>query len=1089
MPNTITGGAGSDTLNGLSGDNLISGGDGADKLNGGASLDTLDGGAGSDTISGNSGDDLLVFDARTPAGTLDVYDGGSGKDTLKLVLTFDQWFSASVQAELASHLNFVLVNTQWRTLEANNTEFSFTSLGVGLRTSKIEYLKVVAGGVDVGDATDEAVTLAADSATVTENTSGVSMNVLANDLVPDMVKTLTFTQPGNYPAKGGVILEGGPFVAGSTAAWLKYTPVAGAWGFLAAGATATETFNYTVVDADGDTDTKSVIVNITGVNDGPVAVADTAAGGENQTLTIDVLANDTDADDGHVFTLLSGAAPAGKGSASVVAGKLVFDPGTAFDHLKAGATEVVTLNYQMKDDQGATSSSTVAVTITGVNDGPVAIADTAAGGENQTLTIDVLANDTDVDDDHVFTLLNGSAPAGKGSVSVAANQLVFDPGTDFDHLKAGATEVVTLNYQMKDDQGATSSSTVSVTVTGVNDGPVAVADAGSATEAGTAAGSDATGDVLANDTDVDVADTKTVSLVKFGGVTGVVGSELSGAYGKLTLDADGSYGYVVDNANPAVDALRLPTDTLVEVFTYRVKDGSGAESEATLTITIHGANDAAVFTSGATGGVAENAPISTVVYDAAVTDVDGLAPVFSLSGADAGLFDINASTGEVTFKVSPNFEAPGDVGGNNVYDIDVKAFDGQATTTRSVAITVSNVNEAPSITSNGGGATAGVSVAENTSAVTTVTATDPDAATTLTYSIIGGVDQAKFSIDPNTGALAFVAPPNFEAPTDSGLDNTYEVQVKASDGALDDVQTITVTVTDLQENAAPTAVADTVIMSAGTNPAIFLASALLANDTDPELDALQVVGAAGSGVSFNAGTGLITLTDPTITSFTYQMKDATHAAVTGTVTVQKVTIGSGNTNDTVNISGFTYAASYIDAANGADSVTGGGGVNWFLGGSGADVMVGSGANDTLSGEQDNDRLTGNAGADNLLGGAGADTLTGGAGDDLLRGDNGTDRFVFTSLGDGADTIQDFALSTTSQPDRIDLSAIDAVPGGADNAFAFVAVQNAGTVANSVTWQITGGVTLVRIDTDGVAGAELTITLAGAPSLTSADFIL
>jgi Ca2+-binding RTX toxin-like protein len=293
----------------------------------------------------------------------------------------------------------------------------------------------------------------------------------------------------------------------------------------------------------------------------------------------------------------------------------------------------------------------------------------------------------------------------------------------------------------------------------------------------------------------------------------------------------------------------------------------------------------------------------------------------------------------------------------------------------------------------------------------------------------------------------------------------------------------------VQENAAPTAIADTVIMSAGTNPAIFLASALLANDTDPELDALQVVGAAGSGVSFNAGTGLITLTDPTITSFTYQMEDATHAAVAGTVTVQKVIIGGGNTADTVNISSFTYAASYIDAANGGDSVTGGGGVNWFLGGSGADLMIGSGANDTLSGEQDNDRLIGNGGADSLMGGAGTDTLTGGAGDDILRGDNGSDRFVFTSAGDGADTIQDFGPLTGSQPDRIDLSAIDAIPGGLDNAFSFVAVQNGGTVANSVTWQVVGGVTVVRIDADGIAGAEVTITLAGGPSLGAGDFIL
>ena len=69
------------------------------------------------------------------------------------------------------------------------------------------------------------------------------------------------------------------------------------------------------------------------------------------------------------------------------------------------------------------------------------------------------------------------------------------------------------------------------------------------------------------------------------------------------------------------------------------------------------------------------------------------------------------------------------------------------------------------ITSNGGGATAAVNVAENTTAVTTVTATDADLpAQTLTYSIIGGADAAKFTINGSTGALTFVAAPDYETP-------------------------------------------------------------------------------------------------------------------------------------------------------------------------------------------------------------------------------------------------------------------------------------------------------------------------------------
>src|SRR5258705_12322766 len=98
------------------------------------------------------------------------------------------------------------------------------------------------------------------------------------------------------------------------------------------------------------------------------------------------------------------------------------------------------------------------------------------------LSIDVLANDTDVDDGHVFTLMSASAPANQGVASVVANQVQFVPGTDFDHLAQGATTHVTVSYTMQDEFGASSTSTVDVTITGTNDGPVAVADVASGTE-------------------------------------------------------------------------------------------------------------------------------------------------------------------------------------------------------------------------------------------------------------------------------------------------------------------------------------------------------------------------------------------------------------------------------------------------------------------------------------------------------------------------------------------------------------------------------------------------------------------------------
>ena len=111
----------------------------------------------------------------------------------------------------------------------------------------------------------------------------------------------------------------------------------------------------------------------------------------------------------------------------------------------------------------------------------------------------------------------------------------------------------------------------------------------------------------------------------------------------------------------------------------------------------------------------------------------------------------------------------------------------------------SGPNERPEITSDGGYECASVDVAENDIVVTTVTATDPDAGDTLTYSISGGADALKFTIDASTGALRFIAAPNFEAPTDAGGDNVYDVIVRVSDGSLVDTQSIAVTVTNRNE--------------------------------------------------------------------------------------------------------------------------------------------------------------------------------------------------------------------------------------------------------------------------------------------------
>ena len=169
---------------------------------------------------------------------------------------------------------------------------------------------------------------------------------------------------------------------------------------------------------------------------------------------------------------------------------------------------------------------------------------------------------------------------------------------------------------------------------------------------------------------------------------------------------------------------------------------------------------------------------------------------FSLvGGADQAKFTITAG-GALSFLSPPDFEAPSDAGADNIYVVTVQADDGEGgTALQTISVTVTSVNEHnPAFTS-----TVTVNVAENTTAVMTVTATDADLpAQTVTFSIVGGADQAKFT-NTSGGALKFISPPNYEVPTDSNADNVYVLIVQASDGNLTSLQAILVTVTNVSE--------------------------------------------------------------------------------------------------------------------------------------------------------------------------------------------------------------------------------------------------------------------------------------------------
>ena len=164
----------------------------------------------------------------------------------------------------------------------------------------------------------------------------------------------------------------------------------------------------------------------------------------------------------------------------------------------------------------------------------------------------------------------------------------------------------------------------------------------------------------------------------------------------------------------------------------------------------------------------------------------------SVSRSDIFILNVT-NTGTATTATAEVFFTGADVG-----------FDTWQESPWAVSLVPTHTNASPTITSDGGGATANINVAENTTAVTTVTATDSDG-DQIEYTITGGADAALFDIDRDTGVLTFLSAPNFEAPADSNADNVYEVEVTANDQiSAPDTQTINVTVTSVNEGPTAT---------------------------------------------------------------------------------------------------------------------------------------------------------------------------------------------------------------------------------------------------------------------------------------------
>ncbi len=389
------------------------------------------------------------------------------------------------------------------------------------------------GGMDTATVTvtitpiNDPPTAVDDTTTVAEDSSNNQINVTINDNDIDG-DTLSITGI-TTPVYG---------TATYTASYAFYSPSANYNG--------PDSFTYTISDGHGGTDTATVTVTVTPVNDPPVANDDTATVIEDSlNNNINVQANDIDID-GDPLSITSITQPI-HGSTTFTASSVSYTPAANY----SGSDS---FSYTISDGHGGTDPATVSVTITPVNDPPVAFNDTATVPEDSmNYPINVRANDIDVDD-NILTIVSLTQPI-HGTASTNGTMVFYTPSLNYFGLDS-------LTYTISDNNGGTDIATIIITVTSVNDPPVAVNDAVTFAE-------DSTNNLinaLANDFDIENNPLTIVSVTQ----------PLHGV-------ASTSTGFIF--YSPAANYNGQDS------FTYTISDGNGGTSIGTISITVTPMND------------------------------------------------------------------------------------------------------------------------------------------------------------------------------------------------------------------------------------------------------------------------------------------------------------------------------------------------------------------------------------------------------------------------------------------------------------------------------------------------------------------
>jgi MYXO-CTERM domain-containing protein len=546
--------------------------------------------------------------------------------------------------------------------------------------------------VTVGPMPDDPV--AVDDSDTTDEEVAVTIDVLANDYDVDgeTPSVVSVTDGTN-----GTVVNNGIDVT--------YTPDLDFFG--------TDTFDYTIDDGTGRTATATVTVTVDPLPDDPTAVDDSATTDEDVTVNIDVLVNDFDVDGDLVLVDLATDGTNGT----------VINNGTDIDYTpNQDFNGIDSFDYTIGDGTGRTATATVTVTVNPMPDDPVAVDDAAITDEEVAVTIDVLANDYDIDGDLI--LVDLASDGTNGTVINDGTDVTYIPNQDFYGIDS-------FDYTIGDGTGRTATATVTVTVNPLPDDPTAVDDADTTDEEVAV-----TIDVLANDFDVDGESPTVVSV------------------------ADGANGTVVNNGTDVTYTPQLDffgTDT----FDYTIDDGTGRTATATVTVTVNPMPDDPV----AIDDLAETDEDIAVVIDVLANDydVDGESPSVSAVTDGTNGTVINNGT-DVTYTPNQNFN------GTDSFDYTIDDGTGR-TATATVTVTINPINDAPQfVDPTPVGPLAAV---ENTELTFTALAIDPEDDPV----IYGSIDLPPAAqIDPDSGVFSWT--PTW---SDAG---SWDITLTATDGNL-----------------------------------------------------------------------------------------------------------------------------------------------------------------------------------------------------------------------------------------------------------------------------------------------------------------